>query len=539
MKERRCDACNGMRLNPYAESVYILDKKISELSSMEISELERFFKENKSKVKQGAVPLIDELTKRLHNLTQVGLGYLTLSRSSETLSGGEAQRIRLGVQFDSFLSGVLYVLDEPTIGLHTQDTVKVINAFKRLKKEGNTVVIVEHDRLVLENADFIFDIGPGAGNNGGRLIASGTPSAIKKNKNSITGKYLAYKKVIPCRKVRRKPDNGKLKVIGARHNNLRNLDVEIPLGNFICVTGVSGSGKSSLVYDVIAKALARQYHKSEKEAGEYERMEGTENLDKVIKIDQSPIGRTPRSNLATYTGIFTSIRELFASTAESKLRGFSASRFSFNLKGGRCEACRGDGFIKIEMYFMPDVYTKCEECSGTRYNKETLEIKFKEKNISEVLEMTVDDAFSFFEFSQEIRDKLMVLRKVGLGYLSLGQSATTLSGGEAQRVKLATELSRPSTGKTIYILDEPTTGLHFEDISRLLIVLQELVDRGNTVIVIEHNLDIIKNADHIIDMGPGGGDEGGFIIAQGSPENISLNKKSATGEYLAEILRHS
>ena len=538
MKERKCDACNGMRLNPYAESVYIFGKKISELSSMEIIELEKFFKKNKAKANQDSLPLIDELTKRLHNLVQVGLGYLTLGRSSETLSGGEAQRIRLGVQFDSFLSGVLYVLDEPTIGLHTRDTIKVINAFKRLKKEGNTVIIVEHDRLVLENADYIFDIGPGAGNEGGRLIASGTPSAIKKNKNSVTGKYLAHKKTIPCRKIRRKPNNGKLEVIGAKHNNLKNINVKIPLGNFICVTGVSGSGKSSLVYDVIAKSLARQYHKSEKEVGEHERIEGTENLDKVIKIDQSPIGRTPRSNLATYTGIFTSIRDLFASTAESKLRGFSASRFSFNLRGGRCEACRGDGFIKIEMYFMPDVYTKCEECDGSRYNKETLEIKYKEKNISEVLEMTVDGAFDFFKNSQEIHDKLMILRKVGLGYLSLGQSATTLSGGEAQRVKLATELSRPSTGKTIYILDEPTTGLHFEDISRLLVVLQELVDRGNTVVVIEHNLDVIKNADYIIDMGPGGGDEGGYIIAEGSPEKISLNKKSTTGKYLAEILRH-
>jgi excinuclease ABC subunit A len=505
---------------------------------MEIIELEKFFKKNKAKANQDSLPLIDELTKRLHNLVQVGLGYLTLGRSSETLSGGEAQRIRLGVQFDSFLSGVLYVLDEPTIGLHTRDTIKVINAFKRLKKEGNTVIIVEHDRLVLENADYIFDIGPGAGNEGGRLIASGTPSAIKKNKNSVTGKYLAHKKTIPCRKIRRKPNNGKLEVIGAKHNNLKNINVKIPLGNFICVTGVSGSGKSSLVYDVIAKSLARQYHKSEKEVGEHERIEGTENLDKVIKIDQSPIGRTPRSNLATYTGIFTSIRDLFASTAESKLRGFSASRFSFNLRGGRCEACRGDGFIKIEMYFMPDVYTKCEECDGSRYNKETLEIKYKEKNISEVLEMTVDGAFDFFKNSQEIHDKLMILRKVGLGYLSLGQSATTLSGGEAQRVKLATELSRPSTGKTIYILDEPTTGLHFEDISRLLVVLQELVDRGNTVVVIEHNLDVIKNADYIIDMGPGGGDEGGYIIAEGSPEKISLNKKSTTGKYLAEILRH-
>ena len=536
MKSRVCDVCNGRRLNLFVQSVYILDHTISQLSNMEIKDLEFFLRKNKNSINEGAGPLIDELIKRLHNLTQVGLGYLALARSSETLSGGEAQRIRLGVQFDSFLSGVLYVLDEPTIGLHNQDTEKVINAFQRLKKEGNTVIIVEHDRLVLENADFIFDIGPGAGKRGGYLVASGTPTQIKKDKNSITGKYLSDRMTIPYRSRKRKSRSGMLRIIGANHNNLKNLNVSIPLSRFICVTGVSGSGKSSLIYDIVAKVLSQKFHKSEKKAGNYEKIEGAENLDKVIKIDQNPIGRTPRSNLATYTGTFTPIRELFASTSESKLRKYLASQFSFNLKGGRCESCRGDGLIKIEMYFMPDMYIKCEECSGTRYNKETLEIKYNGKNISEVLEMTVDDAIEFFGDNQEILDKLSTLKKVGLGYLSLGQSATTLSGGEAQRVKLATELSRPSTGKTIYILDEPTTGLHFEDISRLLVILQELVDRNNTVIIIEHNLDIIKNADYVIDMGPGGGDRGGLVVAKGTPEEISQNSKSVTGKYLKKVL---
>ncbi len=536
MRERMCNYCQGTRLNQYAKSVFILGKQISEMSDIEVRDLEKFFSKNIKELPEGAIPLAQELIKRLHNLTRVGLGYLMLSRSSETLSGGEAQRIRLGVQFDSFLSGVLYVLDEPTIGLHTQDTQKVISAFKKLKKEGNTVIIVEHDRMVLENADYIFDIGPGAGKSGGQLIASGTPAEIKKDKNSVTGKYLSNKKIIPFRKERRKSKEGTLSVIGATHNNLKNLDVEIPLGKFVCVSGVSGSGKSSLVYDIIAKALSQRYHNSEKKAGNYKKIEGVENLDKVIKIDQSPIGRTPRSNLATYTGIFTPVRELFANTAESKLRNYSASQFSFNLKGGRCDVCRGDGSIKTEMYFMPDVYIKCEGCSGTRYSKETLEIKYKGKNISQVLEMTVDDAILFFENNQEISSKLDILKKVGLGYLSLGQSATTLSGGEAQRVKLATELSRPSTGKTIYILDEPTTGLHFEDILRLLDILQELVDRGNTVLIIEHNLDIIKNADYVIDMGPEGGDKGGRIVAKGTPEEIAKMATSPTGKYLKEIL---
>ena len=536
MKSRVCGMCEGKRLNAFAQSVYVLDHTITELSIMEVKDLGQFLKKHKGEPDDGARMLIDELVKRLNNLTQVGLGYLSLARSSETLSGGEAQRIRLGVQFDSFLSGVLYVLDEPTIGLHTKDTEKVIDAFKRLKKEGNTVIIVEHDRLVLESADYIFDIGPGAGRHGGYLVASGTPAQIKKDKNSITGKYLSGKIRIPHRVKKRKSNSGTLRVLGATQNNLRDLNVSIPLGRFVCVTGVSGSGKSSLVYDIVAKALSQRFHKSEKEPGSYDKLEGAENLDKVIKIDQSPIGRTPRSNLATYTGIFTPIRELFASTSEAKQRKYLASQFSFNLKGGRCETCRGDGSIKIEMYFMPDMYIKCEECAGTRYSRETLDIKYKGKNISEILGMTVDDAIEFFADIQEISQKLSILKKVGLGYLSLGQSATTLSGGEAQRVKLATELSRPSTGKTIYILDEPTTGLHFEDISRLLVILQELVDRGNTVLVIEHNLDIIKNADYVIDMGPGGGDKGGLVVAKGTPEEIANNPKSPTGEYLKKVL---
>jgi excinuclease ABC subunit A len=461
----------------------------------------------------------------------VGLEYLTLSRSSETLSGGEAQRIRLGVQFDSFLSGVLYVLDEPTIGLHSADTEKIIDSFKRLKEEGNTVLIVEHDKSVLEQADYIFDIGPGAGKHGGELVAQGTPDEIKKNDKSITGRYLSGKNKIEIPAKRRKP-KGEITINGINHNNLKELNVSFPLSVFISVCGVSGSGKSSLVYDVLAKALAREYHRSEEEPGGFESIYGLENLDKVIKIDQTPIGRTPRSNLATYTGMFTPIRELFAETAEAKLKGFSASQFSFNLKGGRCEVCRGDGMIKVEMFFMPDVYVPCEECQGQRYNKETLEIRYKGKTIAEVLKLSVDEALEFFKENEELVNKLTILKKVGLGYLPLGQSATTLSGGEAQRIKLASELSRPSTGKTIYILDEPTTGLHFEDIKKLLIILQELVDRGNTVLVIEHNLDVIKNADWVVDMGPGGGVKGGKIIAEGTPEKVSKNPKSLTGKYL-------
>lgn len=533
MVESVCSECKGERLNRFALSVRLFDKNIPELVNLEITSLITLLKGYLPSISSESNQVFHELLRRLKNIDSVGLGYLTMARSSESLSGGEAQRIRLGVQFDSFLSGVLYVLDEPTISLHNSDTEKLIQSFKKLKAEGNTVIIVEHDKAVLEAADYIYDIGPGAGKNGGELIASGTPTQIKKDPNSITGAYLSGKKSIKVPRVRRNAGKEKLQIIGAQHNNLKKIDVDIPLGCFVCVTGVSGSGKSSLVYDILARAIAKKLYRSQDEVGKYKELKGLEYLDKVIRIDQSPIGRTPRSNLATYTGLFTPIRELFAATPESILKGFNASRFSFNLKGGRCETCRGDGVIKIEMYFMPDAYVTCEECSGNRYNTETLEIKHKEKNIADVLRMSVDEASEFFEGEQEIVEKLTVLQKVGLGYLPLGQSATTLSGGEAQRIKLATELSRPSTGKTIYILDEPTTGLHFEDINRLLIILQELVDRGNTVLVIEHNMDVIKCADWVIDLGPGGGEKGGEIIASGTPEEVAKNKKSKTAFYLA------
>ncbi len=529
MHEKTCDKCEGKRLNELALSVFWNGKTIAELSQMEVNELSRFLSESEKPV--GSETIVKELIRRLNNLVLVGLEYLTLSRSSESLSGGEAQRIRLGVQFDSFLSGVLYVLDEPTIGLHSADTERIIESFKRLKEEGNTVLIVEHDKAVLEAADYVFDIGPGAGKNGGELIASGTPAEIMKNDKSVTGRYLSGKDKIEYPKKRRK-GAGELRIEQIEHNNLHNLDVTIPLSVFIAVCGVSGSGKSSLVYDVLAKALAAEYHRSSEEPGKFKKITGMQNLDKVIRIDQTPIGRTPRSNLATYTGIFTPIRELFAATPEAKFKGFNASQFSFNLKGGRCEICRGDGLIKVEMFFMPDVYVPCEECQGQRYNKETLEIRYKGKTIADVLKLSVEEAYEFFADNEELVEKLTILKKVGLGYLPLGQSATTLSGGEAQRIKLASELSRPSTGKTIYILDEPTTGLHFEDIKKLLIILQELVDRGNTVLVIEHNLDVIKNADWVIDMGPGGGVNGGQIIAEGTPEKVAKNPKSLTGKYL-------
>ncbi|MCX6809391.1 MAG: excinuclease ABC subunit UvrA [Candidatus Berkelbacteria bacterium] len=532
MVEKMCEKCEGKRLNEFALSVTFLNKKIYELSDMEAQKLVDFIEKNKDNLPNESNQAVNELLKRLKNLISVGLSYLALSRSSETLSGGEAQRIRLGVQFDSFLSGVLYVLDEPTIGLHNLDTEKMIHAFKKLRDEGNTVIIVEHDKTILESADYIFDMGPGAGKDGGYLIAQGSPEEIKKNSKSVTGPYLSGEKNIPYPKKRRKKSDSFLKISGARHNNLKNIDVEIPLGQFVAVSGVSGSGKSSLIYDVLAKALAQKLNRSEEEPGEFKEILGFENLNKVIKIDQTPIGRTPRSNLATYTGIFTPIRELFAATKEAKNHAFNASQFSFNLKGGRCETCRGDGVIKIEMYFMPDVYVPCEECNGERYNRETLDVKFQGKSVSQVLKMSVDEASDFFNDFPDVMEKITVLQKVGLGYLPLGQSATTLSGGEAQRIKLAAELSRPSTGKTIYILDEPTTGLHFEDIGKLLEILQELVERGNTVLIIEHNTDVIKNADWVIDMGPEGGEKGGEIIAEGTPEQIAKKPKSTIGKFL-------
>lgn len=532
MEEKICDKCDGRRLNDFALAVKFMSKSITEISDMEASKLIEFLESIKSGVPSEARGLTGELSRRINNLISVGVGYLTLSRSSETLSGGEAQRIRLGAQFDNFLSGVLYVMDEPTISLHSDDTKKLIESFKKLKSEGNTLLIVEHDKAVLEASDYIIDMGPGAGKQGGEIIAQGTPEQIIVNDRSITGRYLSGKDNVLIKKTKRKPV-AHIELVGASLNNLKNIDVSFPLGVFSTVTGVSGCGKSTLVFDVLAGVINKRLNgKSDIFVEGIKNASGIENIDKLIKIDQSPIGRTPRSNLATYTGLFTPIRELFAATNDAILRGYSASRFSFNLKGGRCETCHGDGFIKVEMYFMPDAYVKCEECSGKRYNNETLEIRYKDKNIAQILEMSVDDAYDFFSDVEEIRIRLDVLRRVGLGYLPLGQSATTLSGGEAQRIKLSTELSKASTGNTLYILDEPTTGLHFEDVKKLLNILHELVDRGNSVLVIEHNVDVIKNSDWVIDMGPSGGSDGGEIIAQGTPEEIKKSDRSLTGKYL-------
>lgn len=529
MSEMTCDECGGRRLNGLAESVLLFNKSISELSDMEASALLKFL--SGQTIPNGSNALLASITKRLGNLVDLGIGYLSLSRSSETLSRGEAQRIRLGIQFDSFLSGVLYVLDEPTISLHPSDTSKLIYSFKKLKDEGNTVLIVEHDRDVLMGADYILDIGPGAGKNGGDLVFSGTLDELKAS-DCLTGQYISGRRKVSDKKPRKIDWSKKIKIVNASHNNLKNIDVEIPLEAFVCVTGTSGSGKSSLIYDILAVSLAKKFYHAATEPGAHDRIDGLELIDKSIIIDQAPIGRTPRSNLATYTGIFTPIRELFANTQLAKIKNFSASRFSFNLKGGRCETCRGDGSIKMEMYFMPDVYVACEECAGKRYNSETLEVKYKEKTIADVLNMSVDEACDFFEGQEEITLKLDILKKVGLGYIALGQSATSLSGGEAQRIKLASELSRNVNGKTIYILDEPTTGLHFEDIKKLLDILNELVDRGNSVIVIEHNTDVIGSSDYIIDMGPGGGSAGGQVVASGAPREIIKNTDSVTGRYI-------
>jgi excinuclease ABC subunit A len=465
----------------------------------------------------------------------VGLDYLTLSRSSATLSGGEAQRIRLATQIGSSLMGVLYILDEPSIGLHQRDNLRLINTLKHLRDIGNTVLVVEHDDETIESADHVVDMGPGAGIHGGEIVAEGTPQQIMENKNSLTGKYMSGELSIEVPKKRRKP-TGKLSLYGANENNLKNLDVEFPLGTMLCITGVSGSGKSTLINETLNKVLAKELNRARERPGKYRSISGLELVDKVITIDQSPIGRTPRSNPATYTNLFTPIRELFAQTKLAKARGYQAGRFSFNIRGGRCEACSGDGTITIEMNFLPDVYVPCEVCHGKRYNRETLEITYKDRNIADVLDMTVEEALEFFENVPAIQRKLQTLYDVGLGYIKVGQSSTTLSGGEAQRVKLATELSRRSTGKTVYILDEPTTGLHFHDVKKLLEVLQQLVDSGNTVIVIEHNLDVIKTADWIIDLGPEGGEKGGEIIAQGTPEKIVKNEISYTGMFLQRVL---
>jgi excinuclease ABC subunit A len=479
-----------------------------------------------------AARILKEIKERLRFLVDVGLDYLTLERAAATLSGGEAQRIRLATQIGSGLMGVLYVLDEPTIGLHQRDNDRLIATLKRLRDLGNTLIVVEHDEATIRAADYVVDIGPGAGEHGGSIIAVGTPAEIIKNKASITGQYLAGKVSIPVPQMRR-PGNGKRLVIrGAAEHNLKEIDVELPLAKLVCVTGVSGSGKSTLVSDILAKALAAAVYKSRAKPGRFEALEGIQNIDKVVEIDQSPIGRTPRSNPATYSGVFSDIRTIFTTTKEAQVRGYKAGRFSFNVKGGRCEACQGDGTIKIEMHFLPDIFVPCEVCKGRRYNEETLEVKFKGKNIAEVLDMSVEEAVGFFVNIPKIHRRLTTLFDVGLGYIKLGQPAPTLSGGEAQRVKLASELSRVATGRTFYILDEPTTGLHFADVAKLLSVLQRLVDSGNTVLVIEHNLDIIKSADHIIDLGPEGGDRGGRIVASGTPEDIAANRKSYTGQYL-------
>ena len=534
----QCETCGGKRLKPEALAVKIAGRDISAVSDLSIEAAEHWFGtlegELKPQQRDIARRILREINERLHFLKNVGLGYLTLSRASGTLSGGESQRIRLASQIGSGLTGVLYVLDEPSIGLHQRDNDRLLAALKRLRDLGNTVIVVEHDEDAIRSADYLIDMGPGAGVHGGQVVARGTPEEVMANPNSLTGQYLSGVRQIPLPRRRRAAAAGQmLSVIGARTNNLQGISVDFPLGLFTCVTGVSGGGKSSLVIDTLYRALARRLNGARDVPGPHERIEGIERLDKVVDIDQSPIGRTPRSNPATYTGAFTPIRDWFAELPEAKTRGYRPGRFSFNVKGGRCEACQGDGVIKIEMHFLPDVYVECDTCKGKRYNRETLEIMFRSKSIADVLDMTVEEAVEFFKAVPAIRDKLQTLARVGLGYIHLGQQATTLSGGEAQRVKLAKELSRRATGKTVYILDEPTTGLHFEDVSRLLEVLQALVEQGNTVIVIEHNLEVIKTADWIIDLGPDGGDKGGRVVTCGTPEEVAQVAESHTGQYLA------
>ena len=532
-----CSACKGQRLKPGALAVTVGDKNISELTGMSIEKLQTFLKELKLSNQQLLIggQILKEINSRIQFLMDVGLNYLTLGRSTGTLSGGEAQRIRLATQIGSGLVGVAYILDEPSIGLHQRDNDKLLGTLKHLRDLGNSVIVVEHDEDTMREADFIVDIGPGAGEHGGEVVATGNAEEIMQNENSVTGAYLSGRIRIPVPEVRRKP-TGWLKVLGAQENNLKNIDVKFPLGVMTCVTGVSGSGKSSLVNQILYKRLARDLNRARTIPGRHKGIEGLEQLDKVINIDQSPIGRTPRSNPATYTGVFDLIRDLFAATPDAKARGYKKGRFSFNVKGGRCEACSGDGIIKIEMHFLPDVYVPCEACKGRRYNRETLEVKYKGKNIYDVLDMTVEEAMHFFENVPSIRRKMETLYDVGLSYIRLGQPSTTLSGGEAQRIKLATELSKRSTGKTIYILDEPTTGLHFADVHKLTEILHRLTEDGNTVIVIEHNLDVIKTADYIIDIGPEGGDKGGTVIAEGTPEEVAESPVSYTGKYIKPML---
>jgi len=538
MTEEVCAACGGTRLRPEALAVKVSGKSIAEVSALTVREALEFFRtlEFPPREAQIARPILKEILARLSFLQEVGLDYLTLDRPTRTLSGGEAQRIRLATQIGSGLTGVLYVLDEPSIGLHPRDTARLIRALQKLRDLGNTVVVVEHDEETIRAADFVVDIGPGAGEHGGRIVAAGTPEEIARHPESLTGQYLSGRRSIPVPAERRKPDSRWLVVHGTREHNLKNVDVTFPVGLFTVVTGVSGSGKSTLVNEILYRVLAQKLHGARVRPGAYSGISGLEHVDKVVQIDQSPIGRTPRSNPATYTGAFDHIRELFAQTPEARVRGYTKARFSFNLRGGRCEACKGDGVVRIEMHFLPDVYVICDVCKGKRYNKETLEVRYRGKTIADVLEMTVDEAYEFFAAIPVIERHLKILQDVGLGYIRLGQPAPTLSGGEAQRVKLAAELHRRTNGRTVYILDEPTTGLHFDDVRRLLEVLQRLVDQGNTVIVIEHNPDVMKSADYIIDLGPEGGAGGGEVVAAGTPEEVAAIDRSYTGRFLREVL---
>ena len=539
MTELTCSTCHGKRLNEKALAVKVNGKDIAEASDLSIAKALEFFNSVKLSEQEEMIakPILKEVRDRLTFLINVGLDYLTLSRSAGTLSGGEAQRIRLATQIGSNLSGVMYILDEPSIGLHQRDNDRLISSLKKMRDLGNSLIVVEHDDETMKQADYLVDMGPGAGVYGGKVMAAGTPEEVMKNPHSLTGEYLSGKKIVPVPLERRKGNGKKITVIGAKENNLKDISVDFPLGKLVVVTGVSGSGKSTLVNLILKRALAQKLNNNSAKPGKYESIKGYKNIEKIIDIDQSPIGRTPRSNPATYTSVFDDIRTLFAQTNEAKMRGYTKARFSFNVKGGRCEACHGDGIIKIEMNFLPDVYVPCEVCHGTRYNSETLEVTYREKNISQVLNMTINEACKFFENIPKIHRKLQTIVDVGLGYVKLGQSATTLSGGEAQRMKLASELQKLSTGNNFYILDEPTTGLHTDDIKRLLEVLQRLVDEGNTVLIIEHNLDVIKNADWLIDLGPEGGDGGGQIVATGTPEEVAQVKESYTGQYLKPVLK--